>query len=170
MRRFKSQSVFRHTEHYSKFVLLRLQAITTLCHGSAHPRSVLPLCCSTTANTGRHTQEQQQPSPSSRWEGATPSLQGRAGLQAALSKLSEAEHQTRFLLEEQKNQILSKARSEMNMHELRAESADTALCESNLQINSQRMSSESVTRPFQDRKSGFIRNWRSEKELFKKLV
>ena len=39
------------------------------------------------------------------------------GEQAALSKLSAAECHTRLLLEEQRSQILSEARSEMNMQD-----------------------------------------------------
>ena len=45
------------------------------------------------------------------------------GYQAALSKISEAESHTRLLLEEQRNQILSEAPSEMNMQELKVESS-----------------------------------------------
>ena len=82
--------------------------------------------------------------------------QAAQGEQAALSKLSEAEYHTRLLLEEQRNQILSEARSEINMHELRVESADMAHCESNLQINSQRMElyqAKQPEDPFQERKN-----------------
>ena len=59
--------------------------------------------------------------------------------QAAQSKLSEAENQTRLHHEEQRNRILSEARSEMKLQELRVESAGMALRESNQQIHSQRM-------------------------------
>ena len=45
--------------------------------------------------------------------------QAAQGEQAALSKLSEAEHHTRILLEEHRNQILSEARSEMNVYEFK---------------------------------------------------
>ena len=55
------------------------------------------------------------------------------GEQAGQSKLSEAE---------QRKQILSGARSEMNMHKFSTESADMVLRESNLQIHSQRMGLE----------------------------
>ena len=59
------------------------------------------------------------------------------GVQAPLSKLSKAEYHTMLLLEEQKDQLLSEARFEMNMQELRFESADRAVRESSLQIRSQ---------------------------------
>ena len=59
--------------------------------------------------------------------------------QAALSKCSEEEHHTILLLGEKKNHFLSEARSELNMQELRVESADRALRESSLQIHSQRI-------------------------------
>ena len=58
------------------------------------------------------------------------------GGKAALSRLSEAESHTRLLLEEQKNQKLSEARSGMNMQELKTESADLALRILNRQIRS----------------------------------
>ena len=58
---------------------------------------------------------------------------------APLSELSEADNHTRSLLEEQKNHILSEARSEINMQELRVERADRALREPGLQIHSQCM-------------------------------
>ena len=62
----------------------------------------------------------------------------------ALSRLSEAEYHTRLLLEEQKNHILSEARSELNMQELRVESADMAFHESGLLLPP----GESVVGPF----------------------
>ena len=46
--------------------------------------------------------------------------QAAQGEQAALSKLSEAEYHTRILLEEHGKEILSEARSEMNVHELKS--------------------------------------------------
>ena len=49
------------------------------------------------------------------------------------------EYHTRLLLKQQKNHILSEARSELHLQELRVESADRALRESGLQLNSQRM-------------------------------
>ena len=52
------------------------------------------------------------------------------GENAALSKPSEAENHTRLLLGEQENHILSEARSELNMQELRVR-ADGALHEAN---------------------------------------
>ena len=61
---------------------------------------------------------------------------------APSSKLSEAEYHTRLLLEEQRNQILSEARSEMNVQEFlkkKKKSADMVLRESNRQIHSHRM-------------------------------
>ena len=58
---------------------------------------------------------------------------------AALSRLTGAEHHTRLLFEEQRNQILSDTRSEIDMQELRSENADMALRESNRQIHSHRM-------------------------------
>ena len=61
------------------------------------------------------------------------------GEQAARSKLSEAEYHARLLLEAQRNHQLSEARSEMKMQESRLESADRALRESDLQIQSQRL-------------------------------
>ena len=61
------------------------------------------------------------------------------GEQAALSKLSDAEHHARLLFEEQKNHVLSEARCQMNMQELRVESAHRALREQSLQIHSLRM-------------------------------
>ena len=61
------------------------------------------------------------------------------GEDAALSRLSGAEHHTRLLFEEQRNQILSDTRSEMDMQELRSEKADMVLRESNRQIHSHRV-------------------------------
>ena len=58
---------------------------------------------------------------------------------AAPSKLSDAEYHTIILLEEQRNRVLSEARSQMDMQELTVGSADMALRESSLQIHSQRM-------------------------------
>ena len=58
--------------------------------------------------------------------------QAAQGEQAALSKLSEAEYHSRLLFEEQRNQILSAARSEMSMHELRVESAD--MCSQRMEL------------------------------------
>ena len=46
---------------------------------------------------------------------------------------------TRFLLEEQKDDLLSEARSELDMQELRIENADKAVQETGLQLHSQRM-------------------------------
>ena len=60
------------------------------------------------------------------------------GEDVALSRLSGAEHQTRLLFEGQRNQILSEARSEVYMQELRPENADIPR-ESNRQIHSHRM-------------------------------
>ena len=74
------------------------------------------------------------------------------GEQAARSKLSEAEYHTRLLLEAQRNHQLSEARSELNMQELRLESADRALRESDLQIQSQRPELYQATQS-----SGYIR-------------
>ena len=55
------------------------------------------------------------------------------------SRLSVAEYHTRLLLGEPKNHTLSEARSELDMQELRVESAATALQESGLQLHPQRM-------------------------------
>ena len=63
------------------------------------------------------------------------------GEKAALSRLSGAEYHTILLLEEQKNHVLSEARSELNMQELRVENADRAVQESSLQLHYQRMGS-----------------------------
>ena len=67
------------------------------------------------------------------------------GEQTAQSKLSESEHQMKSLLEEQRIQMLSDARSEMNMLEFffffkkkKTGSADRALRESNRPIHSHR--------------------------------
>ena len=57
----------------------------------------------------------------------------------AVSRLSEAEYHTRLLLEEQKDYLLSEARSELDMQELRVESADRALQEPGLWLHFQRM-------------------------------
>ena len=65
--------------------------------------------------------------------------QAAQGEKAALSRLSEAEYHTRLLLEEQKNRKLSEARSELNMQELRFETADRALQDSGLQLHFQRI-------------------------------
>ena len=56
----------------------------------------------------------------------------------------------RLVLEEQRNQILSEARSEINMQELTVESADMALRESNLQIHSHRMEICQANQAFDD--------------------
>ena len=61
------------------------------------------------------------------------------GEQAALSKHSEAEFHTGLLLEEQRIQIFSEAKSGRNMQESRSERADCAIRELNRQIQSHRM-------------------------------
>ena len=61
------------------------------------------------------------------------------GEEPALSNLSDAGYHARLLLEKQRNQVVSEARSEMNLHELRVERGDMALREENLQILSRRM-------------------------------
>ena len=53
------------------------------------------------------------------------------GEQETLSKLSEAEYHTRALLEEQRHQLLSEAKSEIRKQWSRAELADLAMCETN---------------------------------------
>ena len=57
------------------------------------------------------------------------------GEQTALSRLSEAEFHTGLFLEEQRNHVFSEAKSEMNMQQSRAESADYAIRELNRQIH-----------------------------------
>ena len=52
---------------------------------------------------------------------------------------SEAEYQTRWLLEERETHVLPEARSELEMQELRVEDAYRALHESGLQLHSRRM-------------------------------
>ena len=51
------------------------------------------------------------------------------GEEAASARLSEVEHHTRSFLEGQRNQILSDARSEMSLQELKTECADMAFRE-----------------------------------------
>ena len=51
------------------------------------------------------------------------------GENEALSRLSEAENDTRLILEEQRNQLLSEAKSEVLKQECKAERADGAICE-----------------------------------------
>ena len=48
------------------------------------------------------------------------------GEKASVLRLSDAEYLTRLLLEEQRNQILSEARSDMNMHEKRKSSSNNS--------------------------------------------
>ena len=62
--------------------------------------------------------------------------QASRGDEVALSRLSGAECHTRVLLEQQKDYLLSGARSELDMQELRIESADRALQDSGLQLRS----------------------------------
>ena len=61
------------------------------------------------------------------------------GEKAALSRLPEAEFHTRLLLEEQRHQTLPEARSDMNMQELKTESADMTLRDLDRQNHSHRM-------------------------------
>ena len=59
------------------------------------------------------------------------------GEHEALSRLSEAEFQTGEFLEERRNQILSEGKSEMLMHESRAERSAHAIRELGRQLRSQ---------------------------------
>ena len=61
------------------------------------------------------------------------------GERVAQTKLSDAQYHTRRLLEEQKNYLLSGAQSDLDKQELRVQCADSALHESGVQPNSQRM-------------------------------
>ena len=87
------------------------------------------------------------------------------GEEAASSKLSEAKYHTILLLEEQRNQILSEARSEMNMQELMPGSADMALRESHRQVHCHRMELHQANQKkleLRQSKSGSMQNWRIE--------
>ena len=91
----------------------------------------------------------------------------------AHSRLSETEHFSRSLLEEQENCLLSEARSELEMEELRVESADRALQESGLQLDSQRMELYPANH-FSDHSMreelAMHRNWTEKKEFFRRIV
>ena len=87
-------------------------------------------------------------------------------------KLSEAEYHTRLLLEEQRNQILSEAKYEMNIQELKRESANMALRELNRQVRSHHVDLppyESYMRILGESSPGSKQTSRTEKERFKKL-
>ena len=92
------------------------------------------------------------------------------GEQAAPSKLSEAEYHTRLLLEEQKNHLLSDARSEMNVQESWVESADSGLSVNEAYRFS--LNAWNFTRrvshliiPGEEDWIGSVQNWSKEKAL-----
>ena len=88
----------------------------------------------------------------------------------AVSRLSEAEYHTRLLLEEQKDFLLSEARSELDMQELRVESADRALQEPGLWLHFQRMDLYFIIWSFQERRIGYALDWTEQKDSLKKIV
>ena len=96
------------------------------------------------------------------------------GEDAASSRLSGAEHHTRLLFEEHRNQILSEARSEKDMQEVRSENADKwspanhtdkfILIALNPTIRIRK------TKTHGEHRLGSKQNWKTVKDLNKKLV
>ena len=93
--------------------------------------------------------------------------QAARGEKVAPSRPLEAEYHTILLLQEQKDYLLSEARSELVMQELRVESADRALQESGLQHRSQRMELCQANHRIipGERRTGYAQNWTSYQKL-----
>ena len=86
-------------------------------------------------------------------------------------RLSETEYHSRLLPEEQKNHMLSEARSELNLQELRVESADRALHESDSTVNAWNSTRRIIYLTIAgERMIGCLQNWRKEKKLFKNIA
>ena len=85
-----------------------------------------------------HKRESSQESHSDR-DGTLLAHQPPTGENEVLSRLSDWESDTRLFLEEQRNKLLSEAKSEVLKQECRAETADCAFRERQRQIQSNRM-------------------------------
>ena len=94
----------------------------------------------------------------------------------ALSRLSESEKDTRFILEGQRDKLLQDVKSEVLKQECKGEMADGAILELQRQTDKLipivwKLTILTLDRKrLEESKPGIMKNWRNKKEHFEKLI